>query len=59
MNTENNYIETDLGNMILQLPTNILMQFHIRAAHTSAWQSWRQQSQESLLIRVIIQNIGR
>ena len=63
-NTVNNYTETDLGNtheenMMTQLRMNILIQFHIGAAHTSAWQSWRQRSPELLLMRDAIRNIGR
>ena len=42
-----------------QLRMNILIQFHIRAAHISDRQSWRQQSPEEPLIRGTIQNIGR
>ena len=42
-----------------QLRMNILIQFHIGAAHISAWQNWRQRSPELLLMRDAIQNIGR
>ena len=46
-------------NMMTQLRMNILIQFHMGAAHISAWQNWRQRSPELLLMRDAIQNIGR